>query len=95
MVHQFSLRPGVFILPTVMFLATFVFPSLFHFHFFTFTFTDVDKSDSLPIQLAAGCLCLANSLFGGYAAFREVGLPFLHFFSVTLVSFATQTSQSI
>merc|ERR1712014_373454 len=25
------------------------------------------------IQLAAGILCLANSLFGGYAAFREVG----------------------
>ena len=23
-------------------------------------------------QLAAGILCLANSLFGGYAAFREV-----------------------
>ena len=34
----------------------------------------VMKSDGLPIQLAAGCLCLANSLFGGYAAFREVGL---------------------
>ena len=32
----------------------------------------MEWSDGWPIQLAAGCLCLVNSLFGGYAAFREV-----------------------